>query len=519
MSRNEDCQQQKQPQASSSSSAAAAASAKEEQAAADTTASSSNAATAAAGVAAAERAQQQPQRPARKATTKAKAKTKAAKGPAEERKHRSQLHVQVLSAHSLETSPSLMLSLNAANSRYLFNAPDGLFRICVQDRVHVARAKHIFLGGLQDDASGLGSVLLGAADARVGQVTVHGPGDLDFLLASKRFCLTRYAPPSSSSREFFLPLTSGTYTHRSNLTVALDELPPPPADAPPPTEFTPMYTDDHIAVYAFMSIPESAGAQAELDGGGESDDDERPTKRVRRASPAPRRKRSPSPERIYALRFPGWSPRAADASCDGYEPFANVSSADARAWRRRVLETMFSQQAGGDEAVPLEKEAYRASRQFFNQLTKNGLPRLPQTTYSSTTHDRGFRMGQVAVSYLVKSTQIRGTFLPRKAMERGVKPGPSFAQLVAGKKVWVPSATTATNAKSDTSHDESKLSKKEIKRRSQARKGSSSSNTSEGQPPEGVGEGYWVEPRECMTEGKPGEVRVPSAAHIIAPHS
>ena len=53
------------------------------------------------------------------------------------------MHVDVVTAASLDTTPSFLLELGLR--RYLFNAGDGVQRFCLEHGVRLARCDHVFI--------------------------------------------------------------------------------------------------------------------------------------------------------------------------------------------------------------------------------------------------------------------------------------------------------------------------------------------------------------------------------------
>ncbi|RPA86585.1 hypothetical protein BJ508DRAFT_411254 [Ascobolus immersus RN42] len=102
----------------------------------------------------------------------------------------------------------------------------------------------------------------------------------------------------------------------------------------------------------------------------------------------------------------------------------------------------------GDENLPSEDEenikaaklAHMESREGKNSKGKDRAPwpasvmqRLPVTEPS-----------EASVSYLIKMREQRGKFLPHKALELGVTPGPDFSKLTKGENVVTPAGVTVT---------------------------------------------------------------------------
>ena len=84
------------------------------------------------------------------------------------------MHVEVVTAGSLDTTPSFLLELGL--SRYLFDAGDGTQRFCLEHGVRLARCQHVFVTRL-DPATlgGLAGLLLTLDDIGTHEITLIGP--------------------------------------------------------------------------------------------------------------------------------------------------------------------------------------------------------------------------------------------------------------------------------------------------------------------------------------------------------
>jgi ribonuclease Z len=84
------------------------------------------------------------------------------------------MHVEVVTAGSLDTTPSFLLELGL--SRYLFDAGDGTQRFCLEHGVRLARCQHVFVTRL-DPATlgGLAGLLLTLDDIGTHEITLVGP--------------------------------------------------------------------------------------------------------------------------------------------------------------------------------------------------------------------------------------------------------------------------------------------------------------------------------------------------------
>lgn len=191
-----------------------------------------------------------------------------------------------------------------------------------------------------------------------------------------------------------------------------------------------------------------------------------------------------------------------DPSAPGFHPPA-LRGAHADEWRKLVIADMFRGKAflpatSSDSAAATTPTAaepdtprdtlalYRASR---SAPTPSYLPlALPPPPFSPT---------RTAISYLGVGPTLRGKFLPEEAKKRGVRPGANFARLVKGERVWVPVLPEIV-----IEHVEGAKDAKGEKRKMEEMR-----RKLEKEVVEGVGEGTWVEPSECMGPGQEGSVR------------
>lgn len=109
-----------------------------------------------------------------------------------------------------------------------------------------------------------------------------------------------------------------------------------------------------------------------------------------------------------------------------------------------------------------------------------------------------------SISYLAVGPQLRGKFLPVVAKAKGVSMGDKFAKLTRGERVWVAIfKDEPVVAEADAGGKTKKLTKAEAKKRQEEQR------LREASVVDGVGDGHWVEPEDCMEPGQDGTVSPP----------
>lgn len=98
--------------------------------------------------------------------------------------------LHLLATKTSDSSPSLLVTFDDA--RYLFNAPESISRICVQNKVGMKKVGKVFLGELCE-SSGLPGVIFTAVESGNHKLEVIGPEGLDHLVSSLRYFTRRFA--------------------------------------------------------------------------------------------------------------------------------------------------------------------------------------------------------------------------------------------------------------------------------------------------------------------------------------
>ncbi|KAG1052997.1 hypothetical protein G6F43_004892 [Rhizopus delemar] len=105
-------------------------------------------------------------------------------------------YIQIVGQHTPEGPPSVILHYDS--QRYIFNVREGTQRLCVQEKVRLGKANHIFLSRTSwDCVGGLTGLLLTLTDAGVKKIHLHGGKNLSHFIAATR----RFAYRTSSTLE------------------------------------------------------------------------------------------------------------------------------------------------------------------------------------------------------------------------------------------------------------------------------------------------------------------------------
>ncbi|GAA5984538.1 hypothetical protein JCM10908_003390 [Rhodotorula pacifica] len=386
--------------------------------------------------------------------------------------------VSVLTTHTVDSAPSLLVAFDS--QRYLFNTPEAISRIALQNKVGLRKVGHVFLGDVEESA-GLPGFILSSVEAGNDRIKVVGPEGTDHFLATCRFFTRR-------DRLSLQTVVAPSYTERG--TNSLPE---------------PIHADQNLVVYAFPLEAASSSTSASA-GLGNSDDvpvsiaspkngePSSPSRKRRRsssASPPPRPKSPPGEASFYP-------------SSASFNP-ARLIGQEASQWRSLVLRDMF-RGTHFEPAPPPQPPASPSGRRISSPAY------LPQPL---PPFER--QRGPHALSYLVVGPRLRGKFLPEKARAAGVKPGKAFAKLVSGERVWV-RASQPEAPKAQEGAVKGADVKKESKKERKTRERREAEVQAKDEGVDGEGEGRWVEPEECMSAGQDGTaflvINVPTPAHL-----
>ncbi|KAM0790962.1 hypothetical protein ACM66B_004267 [Microbotryomycetes sp. NB124-2] len=349
--------------------------------------------------------------------------------------------ISVLSIDSADSKPALLVTF--PDKRYLFNTPESIGRICVQNKTGLKKVGQAFLGDLQV-STGLPGFILSAVEAGSSKLQIYGPRGLKHYLASCRY-----------------------FTRRDQLSLQANEIAPSPtSDAP---AFEQIFCDPNLTVHA---VPLTAPPLS------------KPSLKRRRSQTS----LSPSPEPGTSLSRPASD---FDVSSPSFRP-ATLRGDAAAEWRAHVLSDMFRGKAFGSLDLSAQHSPQHGAHLFAKSQVHRG--RMPAYLAQPLPPASDESVDRVAVSYLVVGPAIRGKFQPKEATERGVKPGAAFKRLIAGERVWVPKVD-AVQAQSKGGVKETKKERSERMKREREMEGNGSNL-------DGVGEGHWVEPVDCMEQGE-----------------
>lgn len=262
------------------------------------------------------------------------------------------------------------------------------------------------------------------ADAGRHSVTIHGPRGLTHAIATMRLYAKRdtLAVTPREVGQFHL---EGDASGENRLA----------------GEQTPIFQDQHVAVYAVPLVPEGY-TQDENAALHSRDSEERHSLPGSPSAQAQlKRKRSPTRGAPLDMSKNPWEMR-------GFQPSA-LRGADADTWTRATVEGMFNATAltrhepvapegiAQASADPTAAQALR--RPHGPAWIASPLPPPPIAPYSASLGaEQEIDGGQpLVLSYICAAHAQRGKFDPARARELGVPPGPDFAKLTRGEVVRV----------------------------------------------------------------------------------
>ncbi|KAK4055371.1 hypothetical protein OIO90_003209 [Microbotryomycetes sp. JL221] len=389
--------------------------------------------------------------------------------------------VSVLSTHTVDSKPCLLLTFQ--DKRYLFNTPESTSRICVQNKTSLKKIGQTFLGQLEQSL-GLPGFVLSSVESGNNKLQVFGPNGLKHYLATCRY-----------------------FTRREQLSLQANEIGPDNKSEPCIPKPTQIFADNNITVHA---LPLTATVNST-----------HPRSLKRKRSQTSFSSSSPelSPNNHSNSTPVSSSKVNKDMSSPSFRPRQLEGDAAAE-WRTHVLSDMFRGTEFGKLEKPtrLSSSSNLSTRSSSNEtmgtelFAKSQIHRgrtpayLLQPLPPAFDHLENVTSRQTTtVSYIVVGPTIRGKFQPQIAIDKGVKPGTAFKRLIAGERVWVPKSTLdPSNPSNDQSKNTSiknlkKETKKERLQRIQKEKEMNETKTIQ---QEGIGQGHWVEPEECLSEGE-----------------
>ncbi|SCV69435.1 BQ2448_2455 [Microbotryum intermedium] len=380
--------------------------------------------------------------------------------------------LSMLSTSSSDSRPALLVTFES--QRYLFNTPESISRVCVQNRIGLKRVGHVFAGNLSESA-GLPGFILSAVETGNHEIRVVGPPGIDHLLASYRF-----------------------FTRREKLSLEVSAVHAPSNTLPPQLVFK----DSNITVFAVPLTPKPTSAPNTSTSGS--------TKR-RRSSVSSPPARPKSPPSLASSRIedkPSTSTPIAlsfDPTVPDFNP-ANLRGESASQWRTLVLKDMFRGRKLVPEATPTQPSLPTHLKVGpYNQTPAYLSSQLPPP-------DEAACSGTV-LSYVVVGPGSRGKFLPEEARKRGVAPGEAYKKLIEGERVWVQKPQEVEMVSVDTTPRAKETRKERAKRIAEERARLAAIV-------DGEGEGTWVEPNDCLGPGQAPStflvLNIPSPAYLNA---
>ncbi|KDE03913.1 hypothetical protein MVLG_05605 [Microbotryum lychnidis-dioicae p1A1 Lamole] len=380
--------------------------------------------------------------------------------------------LSMLSTSSSDSRPALLVTFES--HRYLFNTPESISRVCVQNRIGLKRVGHVFAGNLSE-STGLPGFILSAVETGNHEIQIVGPPGIDHLLASYRF-----------------------FTRREKLSLKVSAIHAPSSTVPPLLVFK----DSNMTVFAVPLTPKFTSAPSTRTLAS--------TKRQRSPSSSPpQRPKSPpalasscteedsSTSTSTALSF--------DPAVPSFNP-AHLCGEAASQWRTLVLNDMFRGRKFIPEATPTQPSLPTHLKVGSSRQTPAYLPsQLPPP-------DKSVLPGTV-LSYVAVGPGSRGRFLPEEARKRGVPPGEAYKKLIEGQRVWVLKPQKVVAASADEILRPKETRKERAKRTADERARLAAIV-------DGEGDGMWVEPSDCLGRGQAPSaflvLNIPSPAYLDA---
>jgi ribonuclease Z len=312
-------------------------------------------------------------------------------------------------------TPGAALLLHFPDRRYIFGrAAEGLQRAVVQRGVGVRRASELFVSGAVawDAVGGLLGFMLTQADMHLGRAkALRQTNDERASLgrvqrsAGEPDCIHVHGPPNllhaiAAARTFIL---------RTGTEIAMDEI----KDGAVEDDIRPSWTDHNIRVWAMNIKP--------------------------RAEPLSPRKRS----------FEETTSPPVDDTANGNDEHeqqirhAIVQDMFSSTWRKDALVEMALKDVDMGKLYvrdPITKDLKEYTGPFPNDPGANIDPNMkvlvrkpwPAATLKEIPPTT---MKKHALSYIVGTYPSRGKFMPQKARELGIRPGPMYAKLANGQSV------------------------------------------------------------------------------------
>lgn len=343
---------------------------------------------------------------------------------------------QVVTTPTSDT-PGTCLLLHFDTKRYLLgHIGEGSQRACVERHIRLPKVSDIFLSGRMEwlSTGGLVGLILTMADQDASKIADA------IALGKKKKSSSRNGITIHGGKNLMHSLaTTRAFVFRRAMNLRLSEVPNPGAGE----KDTPYFKDENLVVRAMKIRPE---------------DDANPEDTMEGA------KREKLPSRVVRAG----SPTSAKRSFDDF----TGDEKHREATLRSVVENMFcsdwSMDTMVEDADPLDAPGPSAEDIAESLPTSSSRSRSRSTSPSKRpkhTPERDPNLSttlpppgktrapwpasvvrqlprsqpcRIALSYIVTLHPQRGKFLPGKAIELGIKPGPSFSRLAAGETLTAP---------------------------------------------------------------------------------
>jgi len=303
----------------------------------------------------------------------------------------------------------------------MFNCGEGTQRLCVENKLKMAKMKNIFVSRVNwECVGGLPGMLLTLADGGIKNISLHGPKNLTHFMVSTRH-----------------------FVYRTSMSVETHEF----------QNDTDLFQDENLRVIPVIAYP-SSYIQTSAD-----------ENTVHSSQGLANRKRSFSTS--------GASSEDSDVEVQGLSPRAQ------QRYRKKVLTKMFVPSPSNNRGQPQKKgagyliEAQRAeaealansanakiiepavedSEAIVQEIDEDVKPprKKPPTQQRSANRARYMRKRlpkttpiPAAISYICRGPEVKGKFNKAAAVALGIKPGPMYGKLHRGETVTLEDGTVVT---------------------------------------------------------------------------
>ncbi|KAI8576219.1 hypothetical protein K450DRAFT_214494 [Umbelopsis ramanniana AG] len=328
-------------------------------------------------------------------------------------------YLQVIGGVNKERAPSLILHYD--NQRYMFNCGEGTQRLCVENKLKLAKMKNIFLSRVDwDCVGGLPGMLLTLADGGIKNISLHGPKNLTHFMVSTRHFVYRTS----------MSVETHEFQHDSDL-FQDENLRVVPVIAYP-TSYVPELEDKD----SVLKNQEPSQRKRALSKSGSSSDES--DSDLQQLSPRAQQKyRKKVLTKMFVPSSPGNNDHLRKKGA-GYilqeqkqsEDLANA--ANAKVYQPASDESQAIVQEIGEDVQPPRKKPTVQQQQNANR-TRYMNRRLPST-----------KPIPAAISYICRGPEVKGKFNKAAAVALGIKPGPMYGKLHRGESITLDDGTVVT---------------------------------------------------------------------------